>query len=71
MHFDGNNPAPIAPHNEIGALPEPGTPAFDRYVEAENAAREIAGSGFNAARAATLARDRELAEETRRKHGAA
>jgi len=66
LHFDGAAPAPPLPQNGI---PEEGTPVWERYLAAENAARAIAGAGHNAARAATLAADAAAAKATREKHG--
>jgi hypothetical protein len=66
MNFDGDNAPPTPPHNNTSMCPEPGTPGFDKWVAAENAARERAGAGINHQRLATLAADKAAAEKTRK-----
>jgi hypothetical protein len=68
LHFDGVNEAPPLPKNGI---PEEGTPAWERYLAAEQRARDVAGSGINHQRLATIEADRKAVEESRKKHGAA
>jgi hypothetical protein len=67
MSFDGTNPAPTAPHNELSRIPAPGSPGHDAYLEAEAKAREPWISGNNPARAATLAADKAAADAQRAK----
>jgi hypothetical protein len=67
MHFDGAGESPAAPHNEVSRIPEPGTPGFDAFIEAEKRAREPWISGINPDRNAVLARDKAAADAQRAK----
>ena len=69
MNFDGDN-APLAkPSNNCSNNPEPGTPGFDAWQRAEAANRAKFGSGINAQRLATIAKDKKAVEESKAKQG--
>ena len=53
------------PQNNCSNLPPVGSPEWEARLDAELAARALAGSGINHARASVLAADRAAAEKTR------